>query len=294
MSRAKNMSNPKVTIGIPAYNRPDSLRRAIKSIMDQSYVNLEIIVSDDASPIGDLAEIMEDPMMADQRIRYFRQKKNIGSEANFKFVLAQSTGEYFAWLADDDTIEADFVKELVAVLDAEPDIVLAMCDVAAVRHKTGERWTERLTTIRLDANWPVIKKQFFNYPTSNIFFSLYGLYRTTMLKNIDFRICSRWKDLNTSWEVPFLASIATRGRIVCIDQVLKTYNFNEDSTYHQEIKHMSIIDNIVLGFDVLLRISESAFNAPLSVLDKMRYGLRPWFTCIFPGVRWLMRKVSKN
>jgi glycosyltransferase involved in cell wall biosynthesis len=97
------ITSPLVSIGLPSYNRPDGLRRSLEQAVNQTYQNLEIIISDNFSDDEAAIRAVIDPFMkADKRIKYFRQAKNEGVAFNFKFLLAQATGEYFMWVADDD------------------------------------------------------------------------------------------------------------------------------------------------------------------------------------------------
>jgi len=91
-----------VSVGVPVYDRPELLKRRLANIVGQTYRNLEIIVSDNASPNPEMEAIGRAYAASDPRIRYVRQATNIGAAANFDFVLSCSTGEYFAWAADDD------------------------------------------------------------------------------------------------------------------------------------------------------------------------------------------------
>jgi glycosyltransferase involved in cell wall biosynthesis len=65
-----------VTVGIPTHNRSDLLERALRSVLAQTYENLEIIVSDDASS-DDTPRRMS--QFTDPRIVYLRSEKNTGS-----------------------------------------------------------------------------------------------------------------------------------------------------------------------------------------------------------------------
>ena len=69
------MNNPKISICIPAYNREKFLYEALFSVINQTYKNIEIIVSDDNSDIN-LKKIVD--IFNDKRIKFFRQEKNIG------------------------------------------------------------------------------------------------------------------------------------------------------------------------------------------------------------------------
>ena len=112
-----------VTIGIPTYNREALLRRALASALAQHYPALEVLVSDNCSNDGTEA-LCREVAVADPRVRYIRQKVNVGATANFNAVLSEARGEYFMWLSDDDVIAPDYVSECVVVLEAEPDVDL--------------------------------------------------------------------------------------------------------------------------------------------------------------------------
>jgi glycosyltransferase involved in cell wall biosynthesis len=109
----RNASPPIVSVGIPTYSRPDGLRRALTQICGQTYSNLEIVVSDNASPGRETSEVIAQFSARDSRINWHRQAANIGAWSNFKFVLAKATGEYFMWAADDDEWDPSFVERCV-------------------------------------------------------------------------------------------------------------------------------------------------------------------------------------
>ena len=129
---------PTVSIGMPTYNRPQELRRALKAVVEQTYPNLEIIVSDNASPGEEVEAVVKEFMSRDKRIQYYRQAENYGPEHNFQFVLDKATGEYFMWASDDDWRAPEFVAELVLQLMNHPDASLAFCNFIAA-HETGEK-----------------------------------------------------------------------------------------------------------------------------------------------------------
>lgn len=100
-----------VTIGIPTYNRADGfLKTALQSAIDQTYTNIEIIVSDNCSSDNTEAVVKE---FSDTRIKYFKHKTNIGANNNFNFCVKQACGEYFLLLHDDDIIDNDFIEVCV-------------------------------------------------------------------------------------------------------------------------------------------------------------------------------------
>lgn len=92
--RTKKMQ-PLVIVGIPTYNSPDGLKSTLESILAQMYTNLEIIISDNASPDPQVELVIKGFQEKDSRIKYFKQEKNKDAGFNFQFVLKQATGDYF-------------------------------------------------------------------------------------------------------------------------------------------------------------------------------------------------------
>jgi glycosyltransferase involved in cell wall biosynthesis len=117
------MSDPKVTIGIPTRNRADLLERALESALGQQGVEVEVVVSDNASTDGTRA-LCEAMAAADGRLKVLRHDVDIGSERNFQSVLDAASGSMFMWLADDDWIDPGYVAACVAVLEEHPDHAL--------------------------------------------------------------------------------------------------------------------------------------------------------------------------
>lgn len=133
-------TTPLVSIGISTYNRADSyLRHALTSALEQTYANLEIIVSDNCSSDG-TEELVRG--FADPRIRYFRQERNIGPINNFNFCVARARGRYFLLLHDDDLIDPDFVESCMDAVGSGPDVGIVLTG-ARVIDGDGRTLSER-------------------------------------------------------------------------------------------------------------------------------------------------------
>ena len=104
-----NNQPPKVTIGMPVYNGEKFLCNTLDCLLAQSYTNLELIISDDAST-DSTSKICTEYAVKDSRIKYIRHTKNLGIESeagftplpNFNFVLNQASSPYFMWAGVDD------------------------------------------------------------------------------------------------------------------------------------------------------------------------------------------------
>src|SRR5438128_12682354 len=111
----------KVTALIPTFRRPAYLRRAMLSVLMQTYDNLQISIFDNAS--GDSTEeVVNKLRINDTRIVYHRHENNIGSIQNFKFAFKSVDTPYFSILSDDDFLAKDFYENAINILDSHPEI----------------------------------------------------------------------------------------------------------------------------------------------------------------------------
>lgn len=107
-----NLINTKVSIYISTHNRLDRLKRAIQSVLSQSYDNIEILVCDDASQDG-TQEYMTSLCSEDCRVRYFRNEINKGACVTRNLGIFNATGRFITGLDDDDVFTVDRVKVFV-------------------------------------------------------------------------------------------------------------------------------------------------------------------------------------
>lgn len=120
---------PLVSIGMPVKNgfkvnskESINLEKSLNSILNQSYTNLEIVISNDCS--NDQTKIyLEKISKIDKRIKLFNQKDSLGLGPNFDFVLKKSTGKYFKWNAQDDLISSDYIENNLNFLENNPNYI---------------------------------------------------------------------------------------------------------------------------------------------------------------------------
>lgn len=129
--------NPRVTIGMPVFNGEIYVLQALESIVDQTYTDFELIISDNASTDG-TERICRAYAARDPRIRYYRNESNLGAVANFNRVFEFARGEYFKWAAHDDVLAPTYLEKTVAALDADPGAVLCQSLVRIIDEKGKE------------------------------------------------------------------------------------------------------------------------------------------------------------
>jgi len=107
------MDTPLVSVIIPTHNRASMLPRAIRSVQRQTYPHLEILVIDDAS-VDNTPEVVKS--FDDRRIHYIRHDTNRGGSASRNTGIRAATGEYIAFLDDDDEWVQEKTEEQMKVL----------------------------------------------------------------------------------------------------------------------------------------------------------------------------------
>lgn len=113
-------NQPLVSIGIPVYNGENYITEALDSLINQTYENLEIIISDNAST-DKTQEICEFYQKNEKRIKYVRLDENQGAAFNFNNTFNLSKGKYFKWASHDDFLDTLYIEKCVDYLENNPD-----------------------------------------------------------------------------------------------------------------------------------------------------------------------------
>jgi len=119
-----------VFIGMPVYNGEKYIKNALDSLLCQTFTNWELLISDNASE-DDTAAICKRYCNNDKRIKYVRQRTNIGL-SNFIYLLENSESEYFMWAAADDEWDSSFIEACLQGLELSEDIGLAFTNIVNI------------------------------------------------------------------------------------------------------------------------------------------------------------------
>jgi hypothetical protein len=115
--------DPRVSICIPAFNRPLELMDAVQSVLAQDYGDFEVVISDDSGNLGDAVD-----SIADSRLRYFRNPHRLGMAANWDCAVNHSRGKLIGLLMDDDRLLPGYLSAVVAAFDADPLVDVVFTD----------------------------------------------------------------------------------------------------------------------------------------------------------------------
>lgn len=213
---------PLVSIGLPVYNGAAFLERALKSLVEQSYTALEIIISNNAST-DDTAAIASAFAAQHSNIRVINQTENLGAVENFRFVLHEAKGSYFMWAAHDDQWAPDFVQTLVDGLERDAASDVAMCGVRRVASDGKEMDPVRFTgRLGVEQGWLQLALQVAGGSPHHFF--IYGLFRRTFL----LRAFHNFPRV-AGGDRLFAMALAMSTRLTYIDKLLWTRLVNEKS-----------------------------------------------------------------
>lgn len=123
--------NPLVSVVLPAY-KGDFFRQAIGGILQQTYRNFELIIVDDCSPYDFKRDIDK---VADSRIRYYRNEKNLGSvDLSYacSHACSYANGKYLMLASDDDVYHPEYIQTMVEMAEAWPETSLFSCRVGHI------------------------------------------------------------------------------------------------------------------------------------------------------------------
>jgi glycosyltransferase involved in cell wall biosynthesis len=123
MSQRRVSTPPLVSVGVPVYNGERFIRKALDRLLQQTYSNFEIIVSDNGSTDG-TSGICRELAATDPRIKYFRNEQTVSVVRNFNRTVELSSGDYFMWTPVDDARAPSVIAELLGALVDNPDAVM--------------------------------------------------------------------------------------------------------------------------------------------------------------------------
>ena len=207
LSHADPSSVPLVNIGVPVFNGEEKIEKAIYSLLNQTYSNLQVVISDNAST-DKTGRICERICAEDERVTYLKQPVNLGPTANFNAVLDRAQGDYFMWLGHDDWLSERYIEVCVSTLEENPDVSIACGET--IYFQEGED-AHRGEVVQLAQESPPERvAAYYSLVSENGTF--YGLMRREQLANV------RMKNvMGGDWLV--IASMAFLGKVVTLPSV---------------------------------------------------------------------------
>jgi glycosyltransferase involved in cell wall biosynthesis len=269
MMTSDTAHRPLVSIGVPIYNGERFLSRALNSLLDQSVSDMEIVISDNASTDNTQA-ICEDFVRRDSRIRYIRQKWNIGAPRNWNVVVHESSGVFFKWASASDYCDRTMVELCIGELRSDPGTVL--CYGRTMLVDENEEPIEEFSGDE-SIDHDRVSRRFEQVCTRmSLNNAQCGIFRLDTLRR------TRLDRLYPSGDIALMAELALYGRFRLIDKVLlfrrqsrKTFTsmmtpLERQRVYDPEAKAPMKLILARRYLDYMVSIS----RAPISAVEKAR------------------------
>ncbi|TFZ41213.1 glycosyltransferase family 2 protein [Soehngenia longivitae] len=130
--------NDLVSVVIPTYKRPLYIERAIESVINQTYDNIEIIIVDDnglGSENQRNTEKVLEKYIINKKIKYIINKENVGGAVSRNNGVAHASGKFISFLDDDDTYEPNKIMEQLKIITSDKATDACYCGMSYINEK---------------------------------------------------------------------------------------------------------------------------------------------------------------
>lgn len=216
---------PLISIGMPIYNEARFLAESLESLLGQSYPNLELVISDNAST-DESAQICADVAGRHDNVHFHRLDENLGAVANFRKVLDQARGDYFMWAAGHDVWSRDYIQRCYEAMQRRPESVLAFGSTDWI-DSDGNPHDRQSGWIDTRGMHPVARYMAVYWGNMN---PILGLIRTSALRECRFVE-------TTGMDLVILTQLALLGDFVHADNTSwSRREFREEAAYADKLK----------------------------------------------------------
>ena len=208
------INKPLVSIGLPVFNGEKFLESSIDTLLSQSYQNIEVIVSDNAST-DKTQLIVERYCSKDDRVKYHRHEKNLGASLNYNSTFEMSDGKYFKWAAHDDIIHKNYIEQCVIAMEGDDSLSLVHPLTGQIDGKgavTEHLYTSRDTVIPETTS----KRELYRILIQDrgAWVRIFGLIRSSVLKNTPLI------DNYVGSDLTLLGELGLKGKVRDIDTIM--------------------------------------------------------------------------
>jgi glycosyltransferase involved in cell wall biosynthesis len=256
---------PLVSIALCTYNGEKFLVKQLDSILNQNYINIEVIITDDCSS-DTTRQILETYQKKDERIKLYFNETNLGYTKNFEKAIKLCTGKYIALSDQDDIWEKSKISELVTEIDGKV-MVFHNSDLIDENDNQIDNYTVSNTT-RIYDNESCLPFLFSNCVHGHA--TLFDSGLKDYLFPFDDRYSHDW----------WLAYVAFNiGKVKYVDKILVHYRQHQSSITdtlklrkeNAKVKRVRGIDRILPDLDMIKYCAEFKGNRDPELMKKAYY-----------------------
>jgi len=219
-----------ISVGMPVYNGDQFLEATLKSVVNQTFGDFELIISDNAST-DRTAEICQDFVAQDKRIQYHKNEKNLGAGRNYNKVFNLAKGEFFRWQNADDLIAPNLLERCLKTLEEHPDAVLCYGKTKIIDGK-GNYLSDYDDNLNLISDSPV-ERFFAFFDKMGLTNIIYGLMQTAAIAKT-----ARFGNYLAS-DINFIGELCLYGKFIEIPEQLFFRRMHEHA-YSWNAKELKI------------------------------------------------------
>ena len=243
-----------VSVLIPAYNHEDYIQETIRSIISQTYKNIELIVIDDGSKDITWQKINELKAECEKRFTrvFFKTKTNGGTCETLNMLINEANGKYVYLIASDDLAKPNAIEKEVAFLESNSEYVLVVGDNEFVNSRS-ERigWNRKQNAETMDKARFTTFGQFLKLKDDDFIPEKFGSYDTFVIRNnVPNGYLVRTEALKSfggfTKEAPLEdlymhLQLSKIGKYKYIDEILFSYRWHDSNT----VKRKEYMKNII-------------------------------------------------
>lgn len=256
-NKVKDMKNPLVSVIIPTYKRATMLPRAIDSVLNQTYSEIEVVVVDDNNPKTEdrkNAEIIMESYKNNLKVKYIKHEKNKNGSVARNTGIQASTGHYVAFLDDDNYFYTNKIEKQVNYLLNHPEYKAVYCGIqrgekAIIPTQVGNLTYEQLSGANIiDTNMIMIEKSIV---------MLFGGWDERLKRNQDVSFMLRY--------------FKTGNQVGVVSEVLAYYDLSDRSNVSRPRENEKNFDQFLNYYDDQIKECENNMKNAESKIYSYRY-----------------------
>ena len=238
---------PLITAIVPTYKRPRHLRRAVYSILSQSFSNFHILIADNASG-SETDQVVQELTESDARVKVLRHPTNLGATANFHTALQHVTTPYVCFLPDDDFYLPTFFERTLTFFIQYPELALCAGEVLLIDQACEIRYPVKNSYTELAKGYFAPSDGMFAYLQSGHNFLLPGIvFKTACIQGVggfDTRLC-------VEFDIDVISKCAARFPIYLLPEPVYFTTIDGDHLgtsldhFAREKERMTVHDNLL-------------------------------------------------
>ena len=254
------MNSPLVSVIIPCYNASKYVEQAVRSVMEQTYQNLEIICCDDCSTDNTL-EILEKLALEDSRITVVKNDSNLKIVKTLNKLIGLATGKYIARMDADDISLPERIEKQVEFLECNSEYAMCGTNAFHINEEGIEVGSSRLPLSYEDNKFFLAYYSTFYHPTIMLKADIYkqNLYLEDFLYAEDYELwCRLFFDKNVkaaNLEQSLFkyrvfqsqtSNVHHQEQVAASSKILDSYDIVEkkDVEFHKNIYFQHVVENI--------------------------------------------------